>query len=103
MFCSNCGKEYSDSLPCCPHCTPSTQQNTPVQPTEHLFPYPHTLPEQPKKKSKLPLIIIAIVLVAAIAAGAILLPGLLKKDDTDTESNSETVTVWALTSVNVGA
>jgi len=92
MFCSKCGKELSEKLTCCPYCTQTSQHNTPSHPFD-----------QPKKKSKLPLIIIAIVLVAAIAAGAILLPGLLKKDDTDTGSNSETVTVWALTSVNVGA
>lgn len=92
MFCSKCGKELSENLTCCPYCTQTSQHNTPSHPFD-----------QPKKKSKLPLIIIAIVLVAAIAAGAILLPGLLKKDDSIATGNSETVTVWALTCVNISA
>ena len=92
MFCSKCGKELSENLTCCPYCTQTSQHNTPSHPFE-----------QPKKKSKLPFIIIAIVLVAAIAAGAILLPDLLRKDVSDAANNSETVTVWAITSVDIGA
>ena len=61
-------------------------------------------PAQPKakKKSKLPIIITAVVLVVAIVLGVIFIPGLLKGKDKDEEmlvDGNNTVTVWLISSV----
>ena len=59
---------------------------------------------KPKKKSKLPIIITAVVLVAAIVLGAIFIPGLLKSKGEEGEDSGggepvkNTETVWIMTS-----
>ncbi len=104
MFCRFCGKEAQDGQTFCPYCgkkdeapikneepiyTPPTQKQS-VQPAfEPQMNQP--APAEKKKKSKLPIILVALILVVAIVAGVIFVPGLLKDKD-----EKEMVTVWVI-------
>ena len=104
MLCNKCGNEYPDNLGYCPYCNKTQEQTAainygqpmPVQPGfQQPMPaqpgFQQPMPAQPgfqqpmpvpvKKKSNLPVIIVAIVVIAAIIAGAIFLPGLLNKEE----------------------
>lgn len=108
MICNKCGNEYPDNVPYCPYCTNNAQQQAPVQyaqqPVQYAQPAPvATMP--PKKKSKLPIIIVAVLLVAAIVAGVIFLPGMLKKDGEDAkgegqETPKEPVEISCITAID---
>ena len=71
MICNFCGKEYQTEDGRCPYCN--------QQPAPQMY-QPAPVVAAPKKKSKLPVIIIAIVLVAVIIAGVMIVPGLIGGD-----------------------
>ena len=90
MFCNFCGKEIQSPEGLCPHCGETTvpMNSAPVQPPQPpVQVYPTVPMPEPKKKSKLPLIIVAVLVVAAIIAGVIFVPGLLKKDENKAEAD----------------
>ena len=85
----------------------SVHQNLPPQFIPAASQTTVTVPANKKKKSKLPLIIVALVLVAAIVvAGVIFLPDLLKKDDAQKDVQvqvqpEETLeTVWLISTID---
>ncbi len=91
MFCENCGTKNEAGTMFCENC--GARLEAEAQPTYASQPQPQQpyqptyQPEAPKKKSKLPLIIIAIVVAIGVAVGAyFLLSG--GKDDSETESSA---------------
>ena len=61
------------------------------QPLDFNRDFINTAQPKPKKKSKLPIIITAVVLVVAIVLGAIFIPGLLKSKGEEGEDGNKTV------------
>lgn len=113
MFCRFCGKEAQEGQSFCPYCgkkddtvannqpisvgnsvytvntMPMQQAAQPVMPMQQAV---QPLPvEQKKKKSKLWIVIVAVILVAAIVAGVVFLPGMFKKGENGSKRNDEIV------------
>ncbi len=111
MFCRFCGKEALEGQTFCPYCGKKAEvsikneepvyippvRTQPVQSVSAFEPQINqdTAPAEKKKKSKLSVVIVAIVLVAAIIAGVMFVPGFLKDKD-----KKDTVTVWVISEFN---
>ena len=89
-FCRFCGKEAAEGTKFCVGCGKSLEitNDSPVAMPKQVEVIKSVQPQEPKKKSVLPIIILALVVVAALAVGAIwvMQSDFFGEDDSDDES-----------------